>query len=77
MRPAVFGGRTTDRQAYARWPRRAAAVRGKNVEVPDNDPSPRPNFAYRVPRNVYAPGADEWLTLVRPDRIRVGDVLDD
>jgi len=45
--------------------------------VPDNDPSPRPNFAYRVPRNVYAPRAGEWSTLVRPDRIRAGDVLDD
>jgi hypothetical protein len=45
--------------------------------VPDKDPSLRANFAYRVPRNVYAPRAGEWSTLVRPDRIRVGDVLDD
>jgi len=45
--------------------------------VPDSDPSPRANFAHRVPRNVYAPRAGEWSTLVRPDRIHVGDVLDD
>lgn len=34
-------------------------------------------FAYRVPLNPYAPRADEWATLVRPDRVRVGDLLDD
>lgn len=44
--------------------------------MPDNDP-PRRNFAYRVPRNVYAPRAGGWSTLIRPDRLRVGDVLDD
>jgi hypothetical protein len=45
--------------------------------VPDNDPSSRLNFAYRVPLNVYAPRAGAWSTLVRPDRIRVGDILGD
>ncbi len=34
-------------------------------------------FAYRIPLNPYEPSADEWATLVRPDRIRVGDRLDD
>jgi hypothetical protein len=45
--------------------------------VPDDDPSPRPDFAYRVPRNVYAPRTGEWSTLARADRICVGDILDD
>lgn len=34
-------------------------------------------FAYRVPLNPYEPRGDEWATLVRADRIRVGDRLDD
>jgi hypothetical protein len=34
-------------------------------------------FAYHVPLNPYEPRADEWATLVRPDRVCVGDRLDD
>jgi hypothetical protein len=34
-------------------------------------------FAYRVPLNPYEPGGNEWATLVRLDRIRVGDRLND
>ena len=41
--------------------------RGENGQV----------FAYRVPLNPYEPRADEWATLIRRDRIHVGDRLDD
>jgi hypothetical protein len=34
-------------------------------------------FAYRVPLNPYVPRAGEWVTLVRPERVGVGDLLDD
>jgi hypothetical protein len=34
-------------------------------------------FAYRVPRNPYEPRAGELATLIRSDRISVGDRLDD
>jgi hypothetical protein len=34
-------------------------------------------FAYRIPLNPYDPQADRWATLVQPDRIRVGDRLDE
>jgi hypothetical protein len=34
-------------------------------------------FAYRVPMNPYAPRVGDWATLVRRDRVRVGDVLDE
>ena len=44
--------------------------------MPEDYPS-RTMFAYRIPQNPYAPCPDEWGTLVRDDRIGVGDLLDD
>jgi hypothetical protein len=40
-----------------------------------NDGPSRPAFAYRVPLNPYAPVAGECSTLIRHERVRLGDRL--